>query len=103
MATTSIESSGVPTNSLMGMNCNPWIIPNDNKNPMDEPRKMMKNVSMKNCVRMFERFAPTARLMPISLIRSCTTMYMMLATPTPATPSVKLPINPRKMLSPRKK
>ncbi len=46
--------------------------------------------------------APMERRMPISRVRSLTTMYMMLATPIPPTVSVKAPTTPRKMFMPRK-
>ena len=51
---------------------------------------------------MFRRVAPTARLTPISRVRSWTTMYMMFATPIPPTASVKPPITPMKMLNAKK-
>src|SRR5439155_528199 len=44
--------------------------------------------------------APRARLMPISWVRSLTTTYMMLATPTPAMSSVKAPTSPMKIWMP---
>ena len=47
------------------------------------------------------RVAPTERLIPISRVRSCTTMYMMFATPIPPTLSVKLPTIAKNSLNPR--
>jgi hypothetical protein len=42
---------------------------------------------------MFEFFAPTARLMPVSLTLSWTTMYMIFATPMLSDPLSELPKN----------
>jgi len=46
------------------------------------------------------RRAPIAILTPISLVRSLTTAYMMLATPTPPMISVSPPMIPKKSSSP---
>ena len=46
------------------------------------------------------RRAPSAILTPISLVRSLTTAYMMLATPTPPMMSVSAPMMPKKISRP---
>ena len=46
------------------------------------------------------RRAPSAILTPISLVRSLTTAYMMLATPTPPMMSVSAPMTPKKISRP---
>jgi len=73
------------------------------RKPRLPPIKTIASDSAKNCQRMCRRFAPTASLMPISLVRSSTTTSMMEATPTPPTNRVKEPIRPRKILKAKKK
>ena len=48
------------------------------------------------------RRAPSAIFTPISRVRSLTTAYMMLATPTPPMMSVSAPMTPRNISMPRK-
>ncbi len=48
------------------------------------------------------RLAPRAIFTPISRVRSLTTAYMMLATPTQPMMSVRAPMIPKKISMPRK-
>ena len=86
-----LELVGVPTISCMGNRDITFTIPADARTPSAAPRATMRTLSARNCQRMDRWVAPTERLIPISLVRSCTTMYMMFATPIPPTLSVKQP------------
>jgi len=52
---------------------------------------------------MLALVAPTARLMPISFVRSCTTMYMIFATPIPPHAQGEAPDQSMNALKARKK
>ncbi len=67
---------------------------------MVPPIRVSATDSKMNWPMMWRLRAPIDRLMPISFVRSLTTTYMMLATPTPATSSVNRPTRPRKISIP---
>jgi hypothetical protein len=102
---TSGSITGVPSASFAssGMTAPICVMPHAMTKPITAPMKVMKKVSAKNCAMMVLRFAPIARLMPISRVRSLTTTYMMFDTPRPPTQRVIVPIRTRKILKASKK
>jgi len=55
--------------------------------PIKPPDREITVVSIKNCSVMCRRFAPSARRMPISFVRSVTVASMMFMIPIPPTTS----------------
>ena len=74
-------------------------IPTPQAMPRRPPMTPMTTDSMRNCIMMFWKVAPSALRMPISRVRSVTETIMIFMIPMPPTMSEMAAILPRKRVS----
>ena len=67
--------------------------------PISQAMTLIKSASMRNCVRISLRNAPSALRIPISRVRSVTDTSMIFMTPIPPTMSEIAATHPRKSVS----